>query len=511
MIKRYTNQKVEQLHGRTLYALGGGLSVREKSDGRKYYVFIYRQRTDGKKRELTFGPTAKLDIRDAYNWAREQLTLRANSIDPWMQKRAKEQKAKQDALKSRTFGEVAKDYCDDRSDPKDPRHWVPETIDTMQGIRQRIAKETPAFNKRLMPSIGPADAADVIKYNERNVKTPVMALRFLDLITGTLGFANEHGEGYAPPNYDSAIFRRRVNRLAPIRHTSKHHPGWHHDDAPRLHELLLAAENDCSHDGLWTTAQAAKKIGRERFSVLALINRGELPAVKGGSHGKTSTWLVKPADVERFFDIKVPSAEPNFGEAHLALPLLRLLQLTAVRFSEANEMDWDEIDPDKRLWTIRAERTKSKRKHLVPLVDEAWAIIEKMQARNIDSPYVFARGPTLTGADFHLGKPLTRECVIKHLRKACGDPIITHHSLRRNCRSWIEEQMIYWPIIGRAILGHATSSGLDYVYGGDAIFVVPCRKALGGWADYLKYRRLPAGSQSAADVVSLDERRAANA
>jgi integrase len=244
--------------------------------------------------------------------------------------------------------------------------------------------------------------------------------------------------------------------------------------------------------------------------VLNLIKRGILPAIKGGGHGKTSTWLVKPADVAKFFEIKVPGAEPNFGEGHLAIPLLRLLQLTAVRFSEASYMVWDEIDLNKRLWTISPERTKSKRKHLVPFSDEAWAIIEKMRARGIQSPYVFARGPTLTGADFHLGKPLTRECVIMHLRKACGDPFITHHSMRRNCRSWIEEQLIYWPVIGRAILGHATSSGLDYIYGGDAEFVGPCQRALNAWADYLKDGRLPAGSQ-AAKIIPLTERRASNA
>jgi integrase len=194
----------------------------------------------------------------------------------------------------------------------------------------------------------------------------------------------------------------------------------------------------------------------------------------------------------------------------LAIPLLRFLQLTAVRFSEASNMTWDEIDTDKRLWRIPAERTKSQRNHLVPLTDEAWAIVEKMRARGVESLYVFARGPTLTGADFHLGKPLTRECVIAHLRKASGDPTITIHAFRRNCRSWIEEQLIYWPVIGRAILGHAISGGLDEVYGGDAEFTVPCRRALTAWADYLKHRQLPAGSQSA-EIVTFGERRAANA
>jgi len=67
----WTNTKVAQLHGKHLYSLGDNLCVREKSGGRKYYVFVYRQRVGdrrGKKVEMTFGPTAKLDIRAAQEW-----------------------------------------------------------------------------------------------------------------------------------------------------------------------------------------------------------------------------------------------------------------------------------------------------------------------------------------------------------------------------------------------------------------------------------------------------------
>jgi integrase len=57
-------------------------------------------------------------------------------------------------------------------------------------------------------------------------------------------------------------------------------------------------------------------------------------------------------------------------------PLIRILALTGQRRSEVAEARWSEIDLDKKLWIIPAERMKADAAHIVPLTDDAIAILK---------------------------------------------------------------------------------------------------------------------------------------
>ena len=57
-------------------------------------------------------------------------------------------------------------------------------------------------------------------------------------------------------------------------------------------------------------------------------------------------------------------------------PLVQLLALTLQRRNEVAGMHWDEIDLDKAQWILPAERSKSKRAHIVPLSKPAVQIIK---------------------------------------------------------------------------------------------------------------------------------------
>lgn len=74
-------------------------------------------------------------------------------------------------------------------------------------------------------------------------------------------------------------------------------------------------------------------------------------------------------------------------------PMTRLLLqwqlLTLVRPAEAAGTMWCEIDMDKRLWTIPAERMKMKREHQVPLSPQAMSVLEQLKPLSEDSPFVF--------------------------------------------------------------------------------------------------------------------------
>lgn len=63
--------------------------------------------------------------------------------------------------------------------------------------------------------------------------------------------------------------------------------------------------------------------------------------------------------------------------------------LTLVRPSEASGSRWEEIDFDAKLWTIPAERMKSKREHIVPLSPQALDILEVMKPISVHREYIF--------------------------------------------------------------------------------------------------------------------------
>ncbi|GBR15772.1 hypothetical protein AA105894_1414 [Asaia spathodeae NBRC 105894] len=69
---------------------------------------------------------------------------------------------------------------------------------------------------------------------------------------------------------------------------------------------------------------------------------------------------------------------------------LSVLILTATRSGEVRGATWDEIDFDKALWTIPAERTKAGREHVIPLSPPAPALLRKAATyREARSPLVF--------------------------------------------------------------------------------------------------------------------------
>ena len=69
-------------------------------------------------------------------------------------------------------------------------------------------------------------------------------------------------------------------------------------------------------------------------------------------------------------------------------PAIEFLVLTAARAGEVFGMTWSEIDAEKALWTIPAERMKAARSHTVPLSPRALEIVER-QREVASSHYVF--------------------------------------------------------------------------------------------------------------------------
>jgi integrase len=130
-------------------------------------------------------------------------------------------------------------------------------------------------------------------------------------------------------------------------------------------------------------------------------------------------------------------AAPNndFGK------IVRLLMLTACRRNEIGELRWDEVNLDARTITLPKARTKNKQKHVVPLTDQAVAILQA-QPRGRD--VVFGAGArgfnAWSKAKARLDKSLTLAPW-------------TLHDLRRTARSGLGKLSVQ-PHIAEAVLNH---------------------------------------------------------
>jgi integrase len=156
-----------------------------------------------------------------------------------------------------------------------------------------------------------------------------------------------------------------------------------------------------------------------------------------------------------------------------AASALELAILTAARRGEVIGARWTEVNLDEALWTIPAERTKTHKKHLVPLAPAAVAALEKMRAR-AESDFVF---PGMKS-----GTPLSTAAMLALLERM-GRADITTHGFRSAFRDWAAEQTAFPREVAEMALGHAVGNQVEAAYRrGD--LREKRRKLMEAWASY---------------------------
>lgn len=134
--------------------------------------------------------------------------------------------------------------------------------------------------------------------------------------------------------------------------------------------------------------------------------------------------------------------------------LQQLLLLTGQRRSEVAGMRWSEINLEAATWVIPADRSKSKREHLVPLGSMATAILEAMPTWN-EGDHVFStRGGRTPVSGFGKAKSL--------VDGASGVKDWRLHDLRRTCRTRLAALSVT-EIVAERVLSHVPK-GLSAVY-----------------------------------------------
>lgn len=122
---------------------------------------------------------------------------------------------------------------------------------------------------------------------------------------------------------------------------------------------------------------------------------------------------------------------------------VEFIVLTACHVSEACPAVWSEFDFQARVWTIAAQRSKSRRVHRIPLSDEAIAVLE--QVWGCDPTWVF---PGTGNAKFDYP-------ALRRLLQRLGYPAFAMRASRTTFRSWAAEQPQHCEDAVALCLGHA--------------------------------------------------------
>ena len=111
---------------------------------------------------------------------------------------------------------------------------------------------------------------------------------------------------------------------------------------------------------------------------------------------------------------------------------LRLLVINGLRPSEVREARWAEIDHDKAVWEIPAERMKKRRAHIVPLSSQSLALLKQLQVLSGAYDLLFPGRNDRT-------KPLSNMVFNMALRRMGYEGLQTGHGFRHVASTLLNE------------------------------------------------------------------------
>jgi len=203
--------------------------------------------------------------------------------------------------------------------------------------------------------------------------------------------------------------------------------------------------------------------------------------------GHLENLLVSPSKIIK---VKHFSALP-YSEVHeflqelkkqegLGAQALALTILTASRSNEVLYADWNEIDIDKKVWVIPAERMKGKKEHRVPLTEPALTILKDLKHKR-DKERVKEQSPHIFPNQSNDG--YFSNAVMMALLKRMERTDITVHGFRSTFRDWAAEQTEFPREVIEAALAHSIPSKVEAAYL-RSDYLDKRRLLMEAWADF---------------------------
>jgi integrase len=268
---------------------------------------------------------------------------------------------------------------------------------------------------------------------------------------------------------------------------SKHRQQWHNTLASYVHPAIgdmVVGDIDTPHilqvlEPIWK--EKPETASRVRGRIEAILDaakvrgyrQGENPARWRGhlaqilpARGRLSRGHHKAAAYETIPRI-VRELQKRKAVAALAL---EFTILTAARTGEVIGAAWDEVDLDRAVWTVPADRMKAAKEHRVPLSPRAVEILK--QTRTLDRETLFPgqRGGQLSGMAMSM-----------LLRRMNIDATV--HGFRSSFRDWAAECTGYPHEVCEMALAHTIGNKAEAAYRRGDLFEKR-RRMMAEWAEF---------------------------
>lgn len=357
-------------------------------------------------------------------------------------------------------------------------------------LKYRVAGKEKKYTIGKYPAVGLADARlqrELLKAEITAGNDPAAIKKSEKLSTAANLFgiiANEWFDVKIKPQ--SAVHAKRTGSIL------KNHLMPHLADRlmadvkpPELLNVLRLVEGK----GSINTAHRAKQIAGQIYRYAIASGRAETDP---SAHLKGALVNEKP---KHFGAITEPSEVANLLiaiDAYTGYPIvtaaLKISPLLFQRPGEIRHMEWSEIDFDDALWSIPANKIKTKIDHLVPLSTQAIAVLRHIEQYTGRSRYVF---PSARSNDRALSENAVR--VALRTMGYTGEQM-TAHGFRAMARTLLDEVLEYRIDYIEQQLSHAVKDPNGRAYNRTK-HLDRRREMMQAWADYLD--RLKAGNETA--------------
>ncbi|MFP3584147.1 tyrosine-type recombinase/integrase [Paraburkholderia sp. SIMBA_055] len=146
--------------------------------------------------------------------------------------------------------------------------------------------------------------------------------------------------------------------------------------------------------------------------------------------------------------------------------------LTAARSGEARFAEWPEIDLEKKVWSVPAEKMKAKKEHRVPLSPAAVRLLQSIERKpGIDLVFPSPRS----------GRALSDMSLLELMRRQSLEA--TPHGFRSTFRDWAGEYTNYPRELAEVALAHIKGDATEAAYWrGDVL--EKRRRMMTDWAEF---------------------------
>ena len=157
---------------------------------------------------------------------------------------------------------------------------------------------------------------------------------------------------------------------------------------------------------------------------------------------------------------------------------LRLAPLVFVRPGELRQAEWPEVDLEAAEWSLPSAKMKMRQPHIVPLSQQAVAILREIQPLTGQGRYVFPGGRSPR-------RPMSNNAVLAALRRmGFAKDEMSGHGFRAMARTILDETLHFRPDYIEHQLAHAVKDPNGRAYNRTA-HLAERRKMMQAWADYL--------------------------